>query len=105
MRQHVLIGRASLPRSDCRAIVVVLARLLQGFSTGGEPATRCLHVEWRRLIAAGFMAGSAMQLAMGFLLGSGMAAARRACCKRCEEAGVGVPFLSRIIGPWGDLRL
>ena len=87
-------------------IVVVLARLLQGFSTGGEAGNSMAYmVEWapadRRGLYGGFQQCSS---AMGFLLGSGMAAATASllASDAMESWGWRVPFLiGGIIGPVG----
>jgi MFS transporter, MHS family, proline/betaine transporter len=87
-------------------ILVVLARLLQGFSTGGEAGnSMAFMVEWapgdRRGLYGGLQQCSS---AMGFLLGSGIAAvtASLLSTEAMEGWGWRIPFLiGGIIGPVG----
>jgi MFS family permease len=67
---HASIGAAA-------PILVVIARLLQGFSTGGEAGNSMAYmVEWAPAERRGLYGGlQQCSSAMGFLLGSGMAAA------------------------------
>jgi MHS family proline/betaine transporter-like MFS transporter len=87
-------------------VLVVLARLLQGFSTGGEAGNSMAYmVEWaphgRRGLYGGLQQCSS---AMGFLLGSGMAAATASllAAEAMDNWGWRIPFLiGGIIGPVG----
>jgi MHS family proline/betaine transporter-like MFS transporter len=87
-------------------ILVVIARLLQGFSTGGEVGNvMAFMVEWapgdRRGLYGGLQQCSS---ATGFLLGSGVAAATASLLpiEAMEGWGWRIPFLlGGIIGPVG----
>jgi MFS transporter, MHS family, proline/betaine transporter len=87
-------------------ILVVTARLLQGFSTGGEAGnSMAFMVEWAPGGRRGFYGGlQQCSSAMGFLLGSGIAAATASllAADTMESWGWRIPFLiGGIIGPVG----
>jgi len=96
---HASIGAAA-------PILVVIARLLQGFSTGGEAGNSMAYmVEWAPAERRGLYGGlQQCSSAMGFLLGSGMAAATASllAADAMESWGWRIPFLiGGIIGPVG----
>jgi len=86
---HASIGAAA-------PILVVIARLLQGFSTGGEAGNSMAYmVEWAPAERRGLYGGlQQCSSAMGFLLGSGMAAATASflAADAMESWGWRIPF-------------
>ena len=89
---HASIGAAA-------PVLVVIARLLQGFSTGGEAGNSMAYmVEWAPAERRGLYGGlQQCSSAMGFLLGSGMAAATASLfgCRCYGKLGLAHPVPDR----------
>jgi MHS family proline/betaine transporter-like MFS transporter len=87
---HASIGAAA-------PILVVIARLLQGFSTGGEAGNSMTYmVEWAPAERRGLYGGlQQCSSAMGFLLGSGMAAATASFLAADGKLGLAHPVSDR----------